>query len=98
MIHTEAAPGHDIGIIAATQGVAHDTHAPHIGLTAIDPTVTHHTNLTTDHPHTEVLQLTTPETVVDHIHNHPTNLQGEICTGHNHIPADQEANQTSRRT
>ena len=30
MIHTEAAPGHDIGIIVAIPGVAHDAHTPHI--------------------------------------------------------------------
>ena len=73
MIHTKAAPSHDIEIITATPGVAHDAHAPHIKITAIDPTMTHHTNLITDHPHIEVLQLTTPDIVVDHIHIHPTN-------------------------
>ena len=98
MIHTEAAPGHDIGIITAYPGVAHDAHAPHIDITAINPAMTHHTNLTADHPHIEVFQLTTPEIVVDHIHVHPTNLQCEIHIGHNHISAVQEANHTSRRT
>ena len=76
-IHTEATPGYDIGIIAATPGVAHETHAPHIEITAINPT--------------------TPE-IIHHVHIHPTNLQGEICTGHIHIPADHEANHISRRT
>ena len=97
MTHTEATPGHDIGIIAATPGVANDTHAPHTEIKAIDPAMTHHTNPTTDHPHI-VLQLTTPEIIVDHIHIHPTNPQGEIPTGYIHIPADHEANHTSRRT
>ena len=98
MIHTEAAPGHDIGIIAATPGVGHYAHTPHIEITAINPAVTHPIDLIADHPHITVLQLTNPEIIVDHIHVHPTNLQGVICTGHIHIPADHEANHTSRRT
>ena len=55
MIHTEAIPGHDIGITEATSGVSHDAHAPHIEITAIGPTMTHFTNLITDYPHIEVL-------------------------------------------
>ena len=98
MIHMEATPGHDIGIISATPGVAHDTHTPHIEITAIDPTKTHHTDLITDHPHTEVLQLTTLEVIVDYIYVQPTNPQGKICTGHIHIPANHETNHTLRRT
>ena len=97
-IHTEAAPGQSIGIITATPGVAHDAHTPHIEITAIDLAMTHHISLTLDHPHIEILQLTSPEITVDHTHDHPTNLQGEICTGHIHIPADHKANHTSRRT
>ena len=73
MTHTESTPGHDIGIIAASPSVAHNTHTPHTEITAMDPTVTHHTNLTTDHLHIDVLQLTTPEIIVDHVHVHPTN-------------------------
>ena len=95
--HTEAAPGHNIEIITATQGVAHDAHIPHIEITVINPAVTHHTNLIADHPHIKVPQLTTPEIIVYHIRIHPTNPQGEICTGHIHISAGHEANHTSRR-
>ena len=98
MIHKEATPGHDMGIIAATQGLAHNAHTLNIEITAIDPTTTHPTELITDHPHIEVLQLTTAEIEVDHPHIHPKNLQGEIHTGHIHIPADHKANHTSRRT
>ena len=83
MTHTEAAPGNNVGIITATPGVPHNAHAPHIEMAVIDPATTHHTNLTADHPHIEVPQLTT---------------QGEICKGHTHTPADHEANHTSRRT
>ena len=57
----------------------------------------HHTDLITDHQCMEVPQLTTPEIAVDHAHEHPTNLQSEIHTGHIHIPADLEANHTSGR-
>ena len=85
MTHTEATQGHNIGIIAATPGVAHDAHIPHIEITVISPTMTHHTNLIADHPHIEVPQLTTPEIIVDHIHMYPTNLQGEICMSHSHF-------------
>ena len=98
MIHTEATPDHDIGIIAATPGVAYNAHAPHTEIIAINPTGTHHTNLIADHPHIDVLQLTAPENVVDHIHINPTNLQGKIHTSYIHIPADHEANHISRRT
>ena len=73
MTHTEATPGHDIGIIAATPGVAPDTHVPHIEITVIDPTVTHHTNLIAHHPDIEVPQLTTPEIIVYHVYIHLTN-------------------------
>ena len=98
MIHTEAAPGHDIRMISATPGVAHDAYAPLIAVTAIDFLTTHHIDFITDHLHIEALWLTTPEITVDHAHDHPTNLQGENCTGQIHIPADHEANYTSRRT
>ena len=98
MIHTEATPGHNIGIIIATTGAAHNTHAPPIGVTALDPVTKHHVDHITDHPHIEVLWLTTPEVTVDHAHDQPTNLQVETCTDQIHIPADHEANHTSRRT
>ena len=98
MIHTEATPGHDIGITTATPGVAHDAHTSHIEITAIDPTAAHHTDLIADHPYTEFLQLTTPEIIVNHVHIHPTSPQGEIHKGHIHIPANHNANHTPRRT
>ena len=98
MTYTEAAPGHAIGIITVTPGVAHGAHVPHIEITVNDPAMTHHTDLITDHPHIEVPLLTTPEIIVDHIHIHPTNPQGEFHIGHTHTPADHEANHTTRRT
>ena len=98
MTHTETTPGHNIEIITATPGVAHDAHSPHIEITVTDTITTHHTYLIADHPHIEVPQLNTTEIVVDHIYIHPTNPQGKFHTGHTHTPADHKANQTTRRT
>ena len=39
MLHIEAIPDHDMGIIPTMTGVAHDTHIPHTGVIAIDPTL-----------------------------------------------------------
>ena len=72
MIHMEAIPDHNIGIIATTPGVAHNAQIPHTGVIAIDPTMTHHINLTTDHLSTEAHHHTTPETEITHFHIHPT--------------------------
>ena len=98
LIHTEVTQDHNIRIIATTTGAANIAHAPPIEVTAINLTATHHINHITDHPHIEVLQLTTPEIAEGHTHDHPTNLQGKIYTDQVHIPADHEASHTSSRT
>ena len=98
MTQIEAIPGHDIGIIATTPGIAHDPEVPHTGVIVINPTATHHINLTADHLHTEVPHHTTLEIKVNHIHIHPTKPQDEIHIGHTHTPADHEANYTIRGT
>ena len=98
MIHTEVTQGHNIGIITTTTGAYHDAHTLPIEATAIGPSTTHHTDHIANHPGVEVLQLTTPEIVVDHAHDHPSNLQGKTCTDQIHIPADHEANCIPRRT
>ena len=67
-------------------------------ITAIDLAMTHHNDHIADHPHIGVPQLTSLDITVDHAHDHPTNLQSKTYTGHIHIPADHEANHTSRRT
>ena len=97
MTQIEATRGHDTGIITTTPEVAHDAHTQHTDITAIDPAVTHHTNPTAGHLHTEVPQPTTPEIEVDPIHIHPTNPPGEINTGHIHILADHEANHRNKK-
>ena len=60
MIHIEAIPGYDIGIIATTPGVAHDAQVSDTGVIAINPTMKHHINPTAYHPHTEAHHHTTP--------------------------------------
>ena len=97
MIHIEAIPDHDIGIIATNPEVAHDAPVPHTGVIAIDPTMTHHIDHTTDHLYTEA-HHTTPEIKGPHIHAHPTNPHDVIHKGHTHSPVDHEANHITRRT
>ena len=92
MIQIEAIPSHDIGVIATIPGVAHDTQIPHTGVIAINPTMTHHINLTADHLHTEAHHHTTPKTEVAHVHIHHTNPQDKIHIGHTHTPSDCIAN------
>ena len=95
MIHIEATPGQDIGIITTTPGVAHDVQVPHTGITAIDLTMTHHIDHTADHPDQEVPHPITPEIEADHIHEIP---QDDICIGHTHTRADHKANHITRGT
>ena len=98
MTHIKYAPGHDTGIIATTQEVVHNAHIPHTEIRVIDPTITHHIDLTADHPHTEIPHHATPEIGVDSTQVHPTNPPGEIHTGCIHIPVDHVAKHTTRGT
>ena len=75
MNHIEAVPGHDIGIITTTQGVAYNAQVPQTGIIAINLTITHHINPTVDHLHMEAHHHTTPKTEVAHIHFHPKILK-----------------------
>ena len=98
MIHIEAIPDHNIGIIITIPGVAHNAQVHHTRVIAIDPTVTHHTDYTADHLHTEAHHHTTLDTKVAHIHIHPTNPQDEIHIGHTHTPVHHEANHITKGT
>ena len=98
MIHIEVIPGHNIGIIATTPGVAHDAQVSHTGVIAINLAMTHHIHPTTHHLHTEDHHHTTPETEDNHFHIHPTNLQDKVDIGHTHTPIDHKANHITRRT
>ena len=97
MIHIEAIPDPDIGIIATTTEVAHDAPVPHTGVIAINPAVIHHIDHTTDHPCTEA-HHSTPEMKAAHIHIYPTNPHNEIYIGHTHTSVDHKANHIKRRT
>ena len=97
MICIEVVPGHNIGIITTTPEAVHNAPVLCTGVTAIYPTMIHHTNHTTDHPHIEAHPPTTPEIDGTHIHVHLTSHQDEIHIGHTHTPVDHEANHITRR-
>ena len=77
-------------IDAATTGAAHNNLTQPIETTAIDLTATHHTDHIADHPHIEALQVIDPEITVDHIHDHPIDLQAMNLADQIHILAGQE--------
>ena len=96
MIHIDAIPDHNIGIIATTTGIVHDAQLPHTGVIAIDHTMTHHIDHTADHPDTEA-HHTSPEIETAHVHIHPTNPHDEIHISHTCTPVNHEANHITRR-
>ena len=98
LIPTEAALDHNTRRDAAITGAAHNDLTPSIEATAIDLTVTHCIDHIADHPHTEALQVISPEIAVGHIHDHPTDLQGMNHVDQVHNPAGQEENHIPRRT
>ena len=73
--HTGAAPDHSIEMGTATVEAAQDDPIQHTKDTAKDPTTTHHTGHTKNHPHTTAHQDTTLKTTVYHIYAHPTDRQ-----------------------
>ena len=75
MTCTEFAPDHGNGMGTATIEAAQDDPIQHTEDTATDPTMTHYTCHTANHPHTAAHQDTTLRTTVDHIHVHPTDCQ-----------------------
>ena len=58
MTHTEATPDHNKGRGTATIEAAQGNTIQHTEDTVIEPTMTHHINHTTDHPHTAAYQVT----------------------------------------
>ena len=66
--------------------------------TATDLTMTHPTGHITDHPHIAALLVISPEIIVGHTHDHPTDLQGMNYADQIHTPAGQEEGHTPRRT
>ena len=86
--HTEAAPDCNNGMGIATIESAQDDPIQHTKATVTEPTMTHHTSHTTDHPHTAAHQVTTLRTAVGHIHAHPTDHQNIIHTTEDHTVQD----------
>ena len=84
MTYTEATPDHDNGMGTAAIEAAQDDPIQHTEITAADPTMTHQTSHTTNHPHTAAHQVTTLRTTVNHSHAHPTDHQNvtHIKEGH----------------
>ena len=88
MLHIEATLDHNTGIDGTTTGsLYHDLPQPREDTTT-DLTMTHPTSHITDHPNIKALQVINPKIAVDHIHDHPTNLQGMNLTDQIHIPAE----------
>ena len=80
MTCTNATPDHNKGTDTATIEAAQGDPIQHTKATVTEPTMTHLTSHTADHPHTTAHQVTTLKTIVDHIHAHPTDCQNIIHT------------------
>ena len=78
MTCTEATPDHNKEIDTATTEGAQGNPIYHTEAKVTEPTVTHHTGHTADHPHTTAHQVTACRTAVDHLHAHPTDCQNII--------------------
>ena len=70
MTCTQTAPDHSKGTGTATIEAAQGYPIQHIEATVAEPTMTHCTGNTADHPHTTANQFTTLRTTADHIHIH----------------------------
>ena len=68
----------------ATIVAVKDNPIQHIKVTVTDPTMTHHTFHTANHPHTTAHQDTTLRTTVDHVHAYPTDCQNLLHPKENH--------------
>ena len=81
---TEAAPDHNNGTDTASIEVAQDHPTQHTEDTVADPTMTHHTGHTVNHPHTKAHQVTALRNAVDHIQIDPTDHPNVIHTKEDH--------------
>ena len=75
MTYTGAIPDHNKGTGTTTIEPAQDDLIQHTENTVTEPTMTHHTGHTVDHPHTTATQDTTLRTTADHTHIHPIDHQ-----------------------
>ena len=71
MTCTKATPDHNSGTESAITEAPQDNPIQHTEDTVTDPTMTHNTGHTANHPHTAAHQVTTLRTAVDHIHVDP---------------------------
>ena len=90
MINIEATLDHNTGIDAATTGAVYDDLLQPTEDTTADLAKTLHTSHIGDHSSIEALQVINPEITVDHIHDHPINLQDMNLADQIHIPVVQE--------
>ena len=98
MIHIEVTLDHNTGIDATTTQTAHDDLTHPTEDAATDLAMTDHTSHITDHANIKALKIIDPKTAVDHIHDHPTDLQGMNPANQVQIPAGQEEDHIPRRT
>ena len=87
MIHIETTLDHNAAIDATTRGAADDDLTQPTEDTATDLAMTHCTGHITDHPNSKALQVIDPQITVDHLHNHPTDLQDMNLTDQIHTLA-----------
>ena len=80
-----------------TTGAVHDNLAQPTDDAVTNLTMTLHTGHIADHSNIEALQVINPEITVDHIHDHPVDLQNMYLTDQIHIPAGQEVNHIPKR-
>ena len=86
-LRIEATLDYNTGMDTAATGAVHDDLAHPTEDIATYLSVTHHTGHITDHPNIKALQVIDPKITVDHIHNHPIDLQDMNLTNQIHIPA-----------
>ena len=84
MTCTEATQDHNNGTGTTVIEAAQDNAIQHTKGTVADPTMTHHTGHTTNHPHTTAHQVTTHRIIVDHSHAHPKDHQNITHTKEGH--------------
>ena len=88
MTCTEVIPDHNNWTGSVAIEAAQDNPILHTEDTVTDPTMTHHTSLTTNPPHTAAHLATTLRTGADYIHAHPTNHQSILHTKEDHTVWD----------
>ena len=97
MIHKEATLDHNTGRDTMTIGAIDNDLAQPTEDTATNLARTHYTGHITAHPNIKAHQVINTEMTVDHIHTHPTDLQGMNLPDQIHTPTGQEEGHIPRR-